>query len=151
MPEDGSIAAATQMRSQKAFLSRVAVWNSRRNGSRLWPVRFLRRCIWIILGSDIGIRLSRTTALPHPYGIFVNCGTTIGENCTIMQQVTIGSDHSRPGVAATIGNSVYIGAGAKIIGGIKIGDGTVVGANTVVTRDVPAGAVVVGANRILDR
>ncbi|MBN8524357.1 MAG: serine acetyltransferase [Planctomycetes bacterium] len=151
MPENVQIAVATQIRSRKAFLSRIAVWNSRQNGSRFWPIRFLRRCIWIILGSDIGIRLSQTTALPHPYGIFVNGGATIGENCTIMQQVTIGSDHFKPGVAATIGNSVYLGAGAKIIGGLKIGDGAIVGANTVVTRDVPAGTVVVGANRIINR
>lgn len=42
-----------------------------------------------------------------------------------------------------------MGAGAKIIGDVTIGDGAKVGANAVVTHEVPAGATVVGANKIL--
>ncbi len=45
---------------------------------------------------------------------------------------------------ATIGNNVLLGAGAKIIGDIEIGDGAMIGANAVVTKNVPAGAVIVG-------
>jgi serine O-acetyltransferase len=52
--------------------------------------------------------------------------------------------------APKIGHRVYIGAGAKILGPVVIGDDAVVGANAVVTKDVPAGATVVGANRILN-
>jgi UDP-2-acetamido-3-amino-2,3-dideoxy-glucuronate N-acetyltransferase len=37
-----------------------------------------------------------------------------------------------------------IGSGATILGGITIGERAVVGAGSVVTRDVPAGAIVVG-------
>ena len=51
--------------------------------------------------------------------------------------------------APQIGNRVYIGAGAKILGALTIGDDAIIGANAVVTKDVPAGATVVGANRIL--
>lgn len=50
---------------------------------------------------------------------------------------------------ATVGDRVYIGAGAKIIGSITIGDDVVIGANAVVTKNVPDGATVVGANKIL--
>jgi serine O-acetyltransferase len=39
---------------------------------------------------------------------------------------------------------VLLGAGAKIIGDIEIGDGAMIGANAVVTKNVPAGAVIVG-------
>lgn len=46
--------------------------------------------------------------------------------------------------AATIGNNVYIGPGAKIIGRIRIGDNVVIGANAVVTKDVPNGVTVGG-------
>jgi serine O-acetyltransferase len=53
--------------------------------------------------------------------------------------------------APKISNRLYIGAGAKILGPVTIGDDAVVGANAVVTKDVPAGATVVGANRILNR
>lgn len=39
---------------------------------------------------------------------------------------------------------MWIGGGAIILGGITIGDGAIVGAGSVVTRNVPAGATVVG-------
>ena len=41
-------------------------------------------------------------------------------------------------------DDVLIGANAVIIEGVRIGKGAVVGAGSVVTKDVPAGAVVVG-------
>ena len=101
------------------------------------------------LNCDLGGPLPKTTFLPHPFGIVVAGGARIGEDVVIGQQVTIGN---RGGVMAApkIGNRVYIGAGAKILGPVEIGDDAVVGANAVVTRDVPPGATVVGANRILD-
>ncbi|WP_288841552.1 sugar O-acetyltransferase [uncultured Deefgea sp.] len=45
----------------------------------------------------------------------------------------------------TIGNNVWIGAGAIICGGVTIGDHSVIGAGSVVTRDVPS-CVLVGGN-----
>jgi serine O-acetyltransferase len=80
----------------------------------------------------------------------VSCGVEFREDVVIAHQVTIGN---RGGMMAApkIGHRVYIGAGAKILGPLTIGDDAVVGANAVVTKDVPAGATVVGANRILKR
>lgn len=43
-----------------------------------------------------------------------------------------------------VGRRASIGTGAVIMGGISIGEGAVVGAGAVVTKDVPAGATVVG-------
>lgn len=43
-----------------------------------------------------------------------------------------------------IGNRVRIGSGAVILCGLTIGDGAIVGAGCVVTKNVPAGATVVG-------
>ncbi|MDR9804407.1 sugar O-acetyltransferase [Rhizobium hidalgonense] len=52
-----------------------------------------------------------------------------------------GIEIARP---VTIGKDVWIGGGAIILGGVTIGDGAIVGAGAVVTKDVPAGATVVG-------
>ena len=101
------------------------------------------------LNCDLGMPLPETVFLPHPFGIVVSSGVEFGEDVVIGHQVTIGN---RSGVMAApkIGHRVYIGAGAKILGPLTIGDDAVVGANAVVTKDVPAGATVVGANRILN-
>jgi len=50
-----------------------------------------------------------------------------------------------------IGNGVSIGSNATILPGVTIGDGAVVGAGALVSRDVPAGAVVIGRNEIRRR
>lgn len=44
----------------------------------------------------------------------------------------------------TIGNNVWIAAGAIICPGVTIGDNTVIGAGSVVTRDIPANVFACG-------
>ena len=43
----------------------------------------------------------------------------------------------------SLGDRVYIGAGAKIIGNVTIGNNVRIGANCVVTTDIPDNATVV--------
>ena len=52
-----------------------------------------------------------------------------------------GDMHPAPVV---LGDDVWLGANVTILPGVTIGDGAVVGASSTVTKDVPAGAVVVG-------
>lgn len=101
----------------------------------------------IPLETDIGGGL-RT---PHLLGIVLSGKATIGEQCTIMHQVTIGVDELKNDKAPVIGNNVFIGAGAKIIGNITVGNNVIVGAGAIVTKSVPDEKTVVGINRIIER
>jgi len=48
------------------------------------------------------------------------------------------------GTVVTLGDNVWLGAGAKVLDGVRLGDDVVVGAGAVVTSDLPAGAIAVG-------
>jgi serine O-acetyltransferase len=91
-------------------------------------------------------RFAGEPCLPHGIkGIFITGGASIGTNCVIFQQVTIGENdlpHSKGCGSPTIGNNCYIGAGAKIIGNVRVGNNVVIGANAVVYKDVPDNSVV---------
>lgn len=98
-----------------------------------------------------GIELNQHTEigyglrLPHKGGIIIHVQARIGNNCEIMQGVTIGNNilKSRDEVA-DIGDEVLLCSGAKIIGKVKIGNTVIVGANAVVTHDVPDNTIVGG-------
>lgn len=92
--------------------------------------------------------LPETVFLPHPFGIVVSSGVEFGDDVVIGHQVTLGNRNGEM-AAPKIGHRVYIGAGAKILGPVSIGDDAVIGANAVITKDVPPGRTVVGANRLL--
>lgn len=99
--------------------------------------------------------ISDKITFPHGLsGIFISGGAKIGDNCTIFQQVTIGSNtlnDSKTKGYPVIGKNCYIGAGAKIIGNVKVGDNVRIGANAVVVKDVPDNATVVGGRpRIIE-
>lgn len=103
------------------------------------------------------------------YNISLGDGVFLNFNCVILDivAVTIGdrtqigpavqiyaADHPRDvatrraglefGRPVVIGSDVWIGGGAIIVPGVAIGDGAVIGAGSVVTRNVPAGATMVG-------
>jgi O-antigen/teichoic acid export membrane protein/serine acetyltransferase len=79
--------------------------------------------------------------IPHPIGTVV-MAQSIGSRCQLIAGITI--DMRGPREFATIGDDVYIGAGARVLGDIHIGDGAQIGANAVVLNDVPAGVTAVG-------
>lgn len=84
--------------------------------------------------------------LPHPTGLMLGGEVRAGSNCTVYQNVTLGSGgRARDGrTQATLGDGVTIHAGAVVAGAVIIGDDATVGPKAVVTRDVPPGAIVGG-------
>lgn len=79
--------------------------------------------------------------IQHGFATMISA-ESIGENCWINQQVTIG--YNGTGRPPIIGDNVMIACGAKVLGSITIGEGAVIGANAVVIRDVDAKAVMGG-------
>ena len=82
--------------------------------------------------------------------------TAIGSRCYIGPGVQIlTADHPRDpqerrsgqecAHPITIGENVWIGAGALILPGVTIGDGCVIGAGSLVLSDIPAGSKAVGS------
>lgn len=127
------------------------VWQFGHNATSL-PARVLYRLLDLVVvrmiaGARIpaGVTFGKRIALLHDaMGIVINPVAVIGDDVRIYHQVTIGESGTRLG-SPVIGDRVVIGAGAKLLGPITVGDGAKIGANAVVTSDVPAGAVVVGA------
>lgn len=100
----------------------------------------------IILGRRIFINAG--CKVQDQGGVTIGDDTLIGHNVVI---ATLNHDlspsrradmHPAP---VTIGSNVWIGSNATILPGVHIGDDAVVAAASVVTKDVPAGAVVVGS------
>lgn len=94
-----------------------------------------------------GATIGRNFFIDHG---FVVIGETaeIGNDVTMYQGSTLGGTNPDNGVPGkrhpTIGDGAIIGLGAAILGPILVGPRARVGANAVVTKDVPAGATMVG-------
>jgi serine O-acetyltransferase len=82
--------------------------------------------------------------LDHATGIIVGAFVAIGDDTTIMQNVTIGRRPVLPNRAPRIGRGVLLSAGATILGDLSIGDLARIGAGSLVEHDVPAGCTAVG-------
>ena len=84
------------------------------------------------------VEIGKGTKIAHGVGIVLHHRTIIGQNCTIMQNVTVGRSQ------VIIGNNVLLGAGCVVLGPCRIGNNVKIGANTVVNFDVPNDCTVVG-------
>jgi serine O-acetyltransferase len=81
--------------------------------------------------------------ISHGFATIVHC-RSIGKNCAVSQQVTVGFNGYGADDCPIIGDNVNIKAGAKVVGKIEIGNNVTIGANAVVVKSVPDDCVVVG-------
>ena len=103
-----------------------------------------------ITGIEIhpGAKIGRKLFIDHGMGIVIGETATIGDNCTIYHNSTLGgTGKGNKKRHPDIGNNVMIGSGAKVLGPIKIGNNVKIGANSVVLRDVPDNVTVAGIPR----
>jgi serine O-acetyltransferase len=129
-----------------------AVW-----AHRVWHALWRRRLRFVaragsqltrwLTGIEIhpGARIGRRFFIDHGMGVVIGETAEIGDDVMLYHGVTLGGRQREGGKRhPTIGDGVAVGAGAKVLGPIVIGAGSVIGANAVVTRDAPAGSVLVG-------
>lgn len=131
---------------QAVVLHRIAHFFKSRGVPLLGP--FFHRLSIFLTGVDIApaARIGPGLFIGHGVGLVVGNKATIGARAMLLQQVTIGSPAvERRDEMPTLGDDVFVAAGARLIGGITIGDGAIIGANAVVSVDIPAGSKVLSA------
>ena len=90
-------------------------------------------------------RMGRGIMLDHGTGIVIGETAVVGDNCSILQNVTLGGNGKETGDRhPKIGNNVLLSAGAKVLGNITIGDCSKVAAGSVVLQAVPPNKTVAG-------
>ncbi len=83
--------------------------------------------------------------LDHGTGIVIGETAVIGDNVSILQNVTLGGNGKEIGDRhPKIGDNVLLAAGAKVLGNIRVGNCSRVAAGSVVLQEVPANKTVAG-------
>lgn len=127
-------------------IHRLAHWLWMRDFTAL--SRFLAHLgrLWTGIEIHPGAELGRRIFIDHGFGVVIGETAVIGDDTTIYQGVTLGGISLAKGKKRhpTLGRSVVVGAGAKVLGAITIGDGARIGSNSVVLESVPVGATAVG-------
>ena len=92
-----------------------------------------------------GATIGRRFFIDHGMGVVIGETTEIGNDVLLYQGVTLGGTGKERGKRhPTIGNSVVIGTGAKVLGSIRVGNNARIGAGSVVVKAVPDNSTVVG-------
>lgn len=117
------------------------------------PGSFLERPVFFDYGSNLYIGRD---SFVNTGSVFLDCAPiTIGDRVQIASNVQLlAADHPREielraqkvelAKPVTIGDDVWIGAGAIVCPGVSIGAGSIIGAGSVVVKDIPAGVTAVG-------
>ena len=127
------------------LLHRCGHWLWKKNFK--WLARTLSTFSRWLTGIEIhpGATIGRRFFIDHGMGVVIGETAQVGDNVTLYQGVTLGGTSWNKGKRhPTLEDGVIVGAGAKILGPFTVGAGAKIGSNAVVTKEVPAGATVVG-------
>jgi serine O-acetyltransferase len=123
------------------------VWYRVMQWARRWRLKPIEMIVNRIITQFCGCIIGRGAefgpgfVLIHSLGVVINGSVRGGENVKIEHLVTIGAEKNQ---SPTLGNDVFIGAGAKILGNVTIGNFARIGANAVVLESIPDHATAVG-------
>ena len=130
-----------------------AIW-FHRFAHRMWRepllrllARLLSQAVRAVTGVEIhpGAQLGRRLFIDHGMGVVIGETAVVGDDVLLFHGVTLGGRSMNHGKRhPTLGDSVTVGAGAKILGPVRIGSRVQIGANAVVLTDVPADHIAVG-------
>ncbi len=103
----------------------------------------------IVLGehTNIGFHsevFSGSSVTVGRHGLFAAYTYLVGGGHEFERTGTPVVEQARTSAGITLGDDVWLGAGATVLDGVKIGSRVAVGAGAVVTRDLPEGAVAMG-------
>jgi len=118
-------------------------------GLRL-PTILYRLNQWICcVDMDPGANIGRNLSMPHPAGVVIGRTSEIGNDVTLMQNVTLGS--RRTGETGKrhpkVEDGVFIGPNAVILGRVSIGRNARIGAGSIVLRDVDEDEMIIGIHK----
>lgn len=117
----------------------------------LFLARFISQIGRFFTGIEIhpGAKIGRRLFIDHGMGIVIGETATIGDDCTIYHNATLGgTGKDKNKRHPDIGNNVMVGAGAKVLGPIQVGNYVKIGANSTVLTDIPDNVTVVKCNEI---
>ena len=133
---------------QAVVCYRLARWFKARRIPFFGPA--IARFGLFLTGADLspGAEIGPGLRISHGVGLVVGGCVKIGAGALLLHGVTLGApSEERWREMPTLGDRVFVGAGAAVLGAVTVGAGAVIAAGAVVTRDVPAGATVVSTAR----
>jgi serine O-acetyltransferase len=113
---------------------------------------FLHSRVSEVFAIDIhpAVPVGRGVFIDHGTGLVVGETAVIGDDVSILQEVTLGGTGKERGDRhPKVRDGVLLAAGAKVLGNIEIGRGAKVGAGSVVLHDVPPCATVAGVPALI--
>lgn len=99
------------------------------------PTALIGRGVKLGEGAVICPRVTLTWDIEVGEMAMINCHTTVGHDAYIGAWSTISANCDLTG-CTRVGESVFMGSGARVIPGKSIGDGSIIGAGSVVIRTV---------------
>ena len=110
-----------------------------------YKFKYIKHCKKRNIEFPITVNVGPGLYLGHTFGITINPGVSIGKNCNIHKNVTIGQENrgERKGTP-TIGESVYFGINSIVVGNVVIGDDVLIAPGAFVNFNVPSHSIVLG-------